>query len=157
MIERTKAAALRLLALAWVGACGDPGGVAVPVETAGPPPAADSAAEGVCGRTPQVRDALVAATERTSCADVTAADLASIFWLDLQGLDDPDAGPKITTLASGDFRGLTSLGSLLLRNNQLDSLPPGIWSGLSRLNTLDLAENRLAALPAWTFEGLSEL
>ena len=157
MIGRTKAAALRLLALAWVGACGDPGSVAVPVETAVPPPAADSAAEGVCGRTPQVRDALVAATERTSCADVTAADLASIFWLDLQGFDDPDAGPKITTLASVDFRGLTSLGSLLLRNNQLDSLPPGVWSGLSRLNTLDLAENRLAALPDGTFEGLSEL
>lgn len=157
-------AATCLLALAWLGACGAPDAPVVPpdphgdaAEAAVPPPATDSAAEGVCGRTPQVRDALVVAADRPNCAAVTAEDLASIFWLNLIGSDDPTATPKITALRSGDFRGLTSLGGLLLRNNQLAALPVDLFAGLSRLSTLDLAENQLAALSPGVFAGLSEL
>lgn len=158
-----------LLALSWLAACGAPDAPVVPTVPAVPtdaqadplatvpPPTANSAATGVCGRTPQVHDALVAAANRPNCADVTAADLASVFWLDLSGGDDPAAEPQITALRSGDFQGLTSLESLLLRNNQLVALPPDLFSDLARLHTLDLAENQLVALPPGAFQSLSQL
>lgn len=149
-----------------VAACADP--APGPVQPVVPEAAADAQAAagaaganstgpGVCGRTPQVRDALAAATGRANCADVTAADLAAVFHLDLTGSYDPTTTPKIVELRSGDFQGLTNLTSLALRNNEIGSLPPGVFSGLSKLNTLDLAENRLAALPEGAFRGLDEL
>ena len=62
---------------------------------------------GICGRTLQVRDALVALIPGVShCADVTAPDLAAItgtLRLNSVGL---------TALAAGDFDGLTSLRRL---------------------------------------------
>lgn len=123
-------------------------------DTAVSVPAANSTGTGVCGRTPQVSDALVAATGRTKCADVTVADLETVFFLDLTGSDESAAAPKIAALRSGDFQGLTNLGALLLRANQIQVLPPDVFSGLSKLNTLDLAENRLDALPGGVLRGL---
>ena len=153
-----------LLALSWLAACGAPDAPVVPAvptdaqtQATVPPPAANSAATGVCGRTPQVRDALMVAADRPNCADVTATDLASVFWLDMSGRDDPAAEPKITALRSGDFQGLTGLESLLLRNNQLVALPADLFSGLARLHTLDLAENQLVALPPGAFQSLPQL
>ena len=63
-----------------------------------------AAATGICGRTAQVRDAIVDALSGT-CADVTAADLASFEILDLDA-------KSITALAAGDFDGMTTLTSL---------------------------------------------
>ena len=59
---------------------------------------------GICGRTQQVRDAIVAIISgATDCADVTDAHLAAITGtLDL-------SRKGITALAAGDFDGLTAL------------------------------------------------
>lgn len=159
-------AALAALALTALAACGD-SGAARPSPAAGPEPhpaavpqpaaAAANTEGGVCGRTPQVRDALVAATRKPDCASVAAADLASVFDLDLSGPVDLASAPPIRALRAGDFQGLSQLGLLILRGNQLTALPPGIFAGLVHLNTLDLAENRLGALDPAVFAGLSQL
>ena len=106
----------------------------------------------VCDRTPQVRDAIVAAVPSVStCGEVTKAhltsDITSLF-LDGQG---------ITTLQAGDFEDLTSLTELRLYDNQLTALPAGIFDGLTVLTTLYLNGNQLSALPDGLFDGLSSL
>ncbi len=106
----------------------------------------------VCDRTPQVRDAIVAAVPSVStCGEVTKAhltsDITSLF-LDGQG---------ITTLQAGDFEDLTSLTELRLYDNQLTTLPAGIFDGLTGLTRLYLNDNQLSTLPEGLFDGLSSL
>ncbi len=102
-------------------------------------------------RTPQVRDAIVAAVPGVNSArGVTAAHLAAITNLDLQ-----DEG--ITSLKTGDFDGLTGLTTLHLSRNPLKFLPERVFSGLSSLTTLYLLVNELTTLPAGVFDGLSTL
>ena len=106
---------------------------------------------GVCDRTEQVRDAIVAAVpEVTDCADVTDTHLAAIARLNLRS-------DSIMALAAGDFAGLTSLKWLYLNDNQLASLPDGIFAGLTSLEWLDLDDNQLASLPDSVFAGLTSL
>ncbi len=102
----------------------------------------------VCGRTPAVSDALVAAVGASSCAAVTNTHLAGITGT-----------LRITTdsLAAGDFAGLTSLDHLYLTNGALAELPVGAFDGLSQLESLTLTGNQLATLPAGAFRGLPEL
>ena len=95
----------------------------------------------VADRTPQVHDAIVAAVPGVdSAADVTAEHLSTITSLTLRLL-------KITSLASGDFSGLTGLTSLNLYGNQLSSLPAGVFEGLTSLTTLRLGRNTVDPLP----------
>ena len=104
----------------------------------------------VSERTPQVRDAIVAAAGVNSATDVTEAHLAAItdlFFL----------GEGITTLKSGDFDGLTALTSLHLGDNRLSSLPEGIFDELTELERLILYGNRLSSLPEGIFDELTEL
>ncbi len=107
---------------------------------------------GICGRTLQVRDALVALIPGVShCADVTAPDLAAITGtLRL-------SGENITALAAGDFEGLTALPSLDLSRNGLTALPADVFNGLTALTSLALNRNGLTALPADVFNGLTAL
>ena len=109
-------------------------------------------AAGICGRTPAVRDALLALIPGVSdCADVTAAELAAITGtLDL-------SSQSITALAAGDFAGLTALKTLYLFNNELTSLPADVFAGLTALDILALDNNGLTALPADVFEPLTSL
>ena len=100
----------------------------------------------VCDRTAQVRDAIVARTSVSACADVTAAHLAAITWLNL-GYE------SISELDSGDFSGLTALTSLFLNNNNLTSLPDGLLAGLDALEWLWLHDNALTSLPANAVSG----
>ena len=110
-----------------------------------------AALPGVCERTEQVRDAIVAAVSGVSaCANVTAAHLAAIGFLDLS-----DAG--ITSLKEGDFDGLTALTRLDLDNNSLSNLPAGIFDGLTALTDLRLNNNSLSNLPEGVFNGLTAL
>ncbi len=106
-----------------------------------PPPAlAQSTDGGVCGRTPQVRDALLARVQAdnpsvTDCSQVTTTHLEALTGtVDLSSVG-------ITGLNSGDFAGLTNLVTLSLNGNALSELPAGIFEGLAGLNTLDLHGN----------------
>ena len=103
------------------------------------------------GRTPQVRDAIVAAVPGVNSAnDVTEAHLKTITRLDL-------SDKSITSLKAGDFDGLSSLRTLYLNDNQLTSLPSNLFSGLTTLRDLYLNNNQLTSLPVDLFAGLSSL
>ena len=80
---------------------------------------------GVCNRTQQVMDALLAAVGVEDCAMVTAANLAEIVLFNLT-----DKG--ISTLQAHDFAGLTELRYLYLADNNLtlDSFPGGMFNSL---------------------------
>ena len=99
---------------------------------------------GVCARTEEVRDAIVAAVSgKTACADITTTDLAGITTLSVTNES------TLTTLKAGDFTGLTNLTTLTLSNNALSSLPVGVFDDLTVLTTLNLKGNgSLACLPA---------
>ena len=105
---------------------------------------------GICARTEQVRDAIVAATAATTCANVTATHLSGLGILDL-------SNRSISSLQSGDFAELTGLTRLWLRNNTLSSLPANIFDGLTVLNWLRLEGNALSSLRADSFDGLTAL
>ena len=105
---------------------------------------------GVCMRTPQVRDAILAALGVTECASVTGPQLAGIDSLDVS-----ESG--LSGLKEGDFELLPKLTVLRLGGNQLSELPPAVFSDLSSLESLDLSNNRLQELPAGVFAGLSSL
>ena len=107
---------------------------------------------GICGRTEEVRDALVELIPGVSdCAAVTAADLAAIT--------DPLnlSGQNITALAAGDFAGLTALIELYLNNNGLTTLPEDVFAGLTSLKVLTLYYNELTTLPDGVFGQLTAL
>ena len=118
------------------------------VTVPGPDPI--STMEGVCGRTPQVRDKLVEVTGVSSCGEVTAEHMAGVAILELS-----DSG--ISALQEQDFSGLSALRSLWLNNNSLRNLPEGIFSGLGSLELLWLHGNLLSTLPEGLFSGLSSL
>ena len=123
----------------------------------------------VADRTPQVRDAIVAAAGVNTPAEVTEAHLAAITALNL-------ASKNITALKIGDFDGLTSLQALFLNNNQLTDLPAflfiryperaartpttvvgTIFNGLTSLQQLHLNNNQLTFLREAVFYGLTSL
>ena len=127
--------------------------------------------EGVCDRTPEVRDALRGSRE---CRAPSVRDLAGRGHLNLHrrgigALRERDflglAGLRVlhlqrnqlSELPEGLFAGLGSLERLGLHGNRLRSLPGGLLSGLASLSRLDLGGNRLSELPAGLFEGASGL
>lgn len=105
-------------------------------------------AQGICDRTPAVRDELLKSLGSTDCEAVTAAQLAGIQTLRPRGVE---------RLRSDDLRGLRNLEVLDLAENELTSLPSDIFRGLSRLHELRLSFNRLRALSSDVFSGLSRL
>ena len=103
--------------------------------------------EGVCDRSPAVRDAL---RDARPCTAVSDLDLAHPYFLDLKGrLDGP--------LRAGDFSGLTGLIDLRLYYNRLTELPAMLFADLRGLNSLFLDNNRLVDLPNGIFDGLTHL
>ena len=124
--------------------------------------AALNVGDGVCGRTPQVRDAIVAAlSDVDDCRAVTNALLTTIDALDLTDPTPNDGAGEteddIATLKSGDFAGLTALATLNLSSNALEGLPADIFADLAALATLDVSSNGLAGLPADIFIDLGAL
>ena len=112
---------------------------------------AAAVAQGICNRTPQVRDKLVEITSVSECGEVTAEHLAGVTGrINL-------SRTGIGTLRAGDFDGLSSLAQLILDGNQLTSLPEDIFSGLSSLELLFLSGNQLTTLPTSIFSGLTSL
>ena len=106
------------------------------------------ATAGICGRTEQVRTAIVGLVSGvTHCALVTDAHLADITG-------PLNLGNKgITALAAGDFDGLTALTWLYLDSNSLTTLPAGVFDELTALTQLTLFVNSLTTLPAGVFDG----
>ncbi len=95
----------------------------------------------VSDRTPQVRDAIVAAVPNVDVAgDINESDLAKIQELNLSSLN-------ISSLKSGDFSGLTNLLRLNLSNNSLKELPAKIFEGLTSLQRLRLSHNLIHPFP----------
>ena len=87
--------------------------------------------EGLCDRTPAVRDALRGGRP---CWAPTPAELAERGSLDL-------SNRQIAALRSRDFLGLTGLEVLHLQENRLSALPPALFAGISALRELDLRNN----------------
>ena len=112
----------------------------------------EAAASGICDRTEQVREAILARLDHVSdCADVTAADLSGItgfLWV---------SNNEALTLKSGDFAGLDNLKTLYLYENQLSALPEDVFAGLGSLEELWLSHNQLSELPEDVFDGLGNL
>ena len=107
---------------------------------------------GICGRTAAVQTVILSwIVGVTDCANVTNAHLVGITdTLDLQFRG-------ITTLAAGDFDGLTALTKLWLASNALTTLPAGVFDDLTSLTMLTLNDNSLATLPAGVFQPLTSL
>ena len=131
---------------------------------------------GICDRTPPVRYAIVAAvTAASDCSQVTEEHLAALTGtLTVNGL---------TSVAAGDFAGLSGITGLTLTGSGIETLPAGLLDGLGpftrlgvrvglthlpkdifrglgdTLTVLSLAGNRLAAggLPDGIFEPLTKL
>ena len=101
-------------------------------------------------RTPQVRDAILAAAGVGTPEEVTEAHLSAVTSLDL-------SDSNIVSLNAGDFEGLTSLEVLSLNNNQLTFLPVGVFNELTSLQRLDLNNNTLTFLPIGIFGGVTAL
>ena len=106
---------------------------------------------GVCDRTPQIRDAIMAQVGIGDCAAVTAEGLGRVYSLDLE------ESPTITSLYEDDFAGLHNLMYLNLGDNRIRQLPPGVFSDLSLLTSLQLRENQIRELPVGVFSGLLAL
>ena len=109
-----------------------------------------AAAQGVCDRTPQVRDKLLELTGRSRCEDVTAGHLARVTTLDL-------SHSEIVWLHDGDFEGLSHLRTLNLSHNYLKTVPEEIFRGLNALEELFIHQNKLIRLPEDVFNALSSL
>ena len=105
---------------------------------------------GVCNRTPQVRDAIVAAAGVDDCSQVTEEHLAVIRTISLPV-------SNISSLKSGDFGGLSNLRTLILFRNDLSSLPSGIFDDLTSLIDLNISFNDLSSLPSGIFDDLTTL
>ena len=98
---------------------------------------------GVCERTPQVREALVAAAlvnerRRWTAPRGRDGDLAGItgaLRLNNQG---------IAALKPGDFAGLSGVTILLPVDNALSALPAGVFDGLGAVTVLNLTTTRSA-------------
>ena len=100
---------------------------------------ADDKNLGCCGRTFEVEQALLVATNKQDCKQITAQDLQKITSLDL-------SFHNITTLKRGDFSGLTKLETLNLSNNQLDLADAANYLyGLINLKVLNLSHNSVRA------------
>ena len=111
-------------------------------------------AGGICGRTQQVRSAILGKITGVSDCAAVADDDARLA--DITGtLDLQHSG--ITALDAKDFGGLTALSQLYLSGNSLTSLPAGVFDGLAALSRLLLNSNNLASLPAGVFDGLTAL
>ena len=111
--------------------------------------APEHAGAGICGRTPQVRQAILWRIEGVDhCASVTDAHLAGIGGtLDLSWWN-------IDRLQPGDLDGLSAVTHLSLNNNELTALEAGVFDGLVSLTRLDLWGNGLTSLQPELFEDL---
>ena len=120
-------------------------GTSVKVDSSQPQPLTG----GVCDRTPAVRNAIVVAAVAATadCSQVTAAHLAGMTTLSVDGL---------TSLAVGDFAGLSGLQDLTIHGSGIETLPVGLFDGLDSLEELYVLTG-LTHLPKDIFRGLGKV
>ena len=104
--------------------------------------------EGVCDRTPAVRDEL--ARNWKGCHWPRPRDLSQVSTLNL-------SARGIVAMRSNDLLGLSGLRRLNLSGNQLAALPSRLLPETPRLSTLDLSANALETLPDGLFASLGQL
>ncbi len=138
--------------------------------------ARSTSSAGVCDRTPQVRDAIMAEVEKADCATVTSADLASITSLDLAGprkaINSLDAcresfGRDIPAHKEEMIRSVCGPASQVGFADQtaanssggpeIHALQDGDFEGLSGLADLYLQDNWLIELPDDLLDPLDSL
>ena len=104
---------------------------------------------GICDRTLQVRDAIVAAVAAASdCSQVTTTHLAALTGLlQVEGL---------TSIGAGDFAGLSGVETLGVGGSGIETLPVGLFDGLDSLTFLSVVTG-LTHLPKDIFRGLGKL
>jgi Leucine-rich repeat (LRR) protein len=95
-----------------------------------------------CDRSERVVSLLESVTDKP-CSAITPADLAKIKALTVTYVHVAAATDE---LALGDFSGLTSLRTLSLKHNGIETLPPGIFDGLPALEELSLRDNRIEVI-----------
>ena len=107
---------------------------------------------GICDRTEEVADAVVAEVQNSrteaTCADITEDELGSI------------EGPlsiSPSALQSGDFAGLTSLTQLEIIGRDLVLLRSDTFAGLSNLETLEVKSPSLTTIHSGAFDGLASV
>ena len=106
---------------------------------------------GICSRALAVQTPILDVTGRTTCSDVTAADLASVTTLVVSAY-----GP--TSIDPADFAGLTGLTSLTIASSpQLTTVPDNAFAGLTALTSLDFNFLSLTTLGEDAFDGLTAL
>lgn len=129
--------------------------------------------EGVCDRTPQLRDVLVVLTRVARCTEVTESHLAltnlGLVGLDITRLRRRDltgfynlrfldlSDIAFSEFPSGVFFDLPTLETLRLRGNGFETLPDSAFTGLASLKSLDLGGNAFTTLPEGAFRQLSAL
>ena len=117
-------------------------------------------AQGVCDRTPAVRDHLMLLLRSAltpgyqgDCAGVTGEWLSRLTFLELV-----DPAVRLTSLRRGDFAGLANVRTLYItEQSQLTVLPPGAFDGLTGLEELRAFENGITTVSTGAFRGLPSL
>lgn len=186
---RLTACGYALIAVAVIATCDHP--VTNPSDATSPPhspqaaAAADSGQAGVCDRTWQVREEILDETGKDDCAEVTAADLAAIRFMNLAWYGFDMVGESAETCEDADLEelgpgldgarrwselipGKPACGSLPLSRPQVSAaaasdttritaLKEGDFDGLTGLWFLTLERQGLSALPEGIFDELGEL
>ena len=129
----------------------------------------------ICGRTRQVRDAILKKLGYTDCANISYERMAAITVLGLSssGIRSVQAGDFdglesleildmcltcLKTIGAGAFSNLKNLKTLEIYWSCLEDLPPDAFQGLESLETLKMYRNyRLESIPAGLFDGLTNL
>ena len=113
-----------------------------------------SGSAGICGRTPQVQDAILEELARgrpgIRCNEVTPEQVGTVKSLDM-------VQERTTELKADDFEDLTNLESIDLFANNMVSLPEGIFDNTPNLKVLNLSENKLVSLPEGIFDNTPNL
>ena len=125
------------------------------------------AGTGICGRTPAVRDALLARArnleddDTLTCSGVTDGLLGRIAGtLDVSR---HALSGRMTALTAGDFAKLTAVTRLVLDYHALKAFPAGVFDPLTALTELSMSYNQtqaadaLMTLPAGLFDKLTGL
>ena len=120
--------------------------------------------EGICDRSPDVRDAILSYLRKQlgDCLSVSDNDLLQeAFQQDFNLSSIPNGSPGgsrgVSSLKRRDFIGLSKLAELNLSNAMVTDLPDGVFDGLSSLGYLVLDDVALTEIDAGDFEGLSSL